>query len=106
MADKLWKQTERAVASRLGGRRVPITGRQRGDAPDVAHPWLAIEVKCRQSFPAWLHEALAQARAAARPGQVPVAVLHEAGARHAEDIVCLRLADFEEWFGDGGCGET
>lgn len=102
MTDRPWKATERAIAAHLGGRRVPITGRERGDVPDVAHSWLAIECKHRQALPEWLKDALAQARAAARDGQLPVAILHEAGERHGKDIVCLSLADFEAWFGAPG----
>lgn len=97
-----WKRTEREVARLLGGRRVPITGRARGDAPDVAHPWLSIEVKERSSLPRWLLTALRQARAAARDGQLPVVVLHQTGQRHNDDLVVLRLADFREWFDDEG----
>ncbi len=41
MPDKRWKATERRVAALLGGRRVPVSGRGRGDAPDIAHPWFA-----------------------------------------------------------------
>ena len=102
MTDRAWKATERAIGARLGGRRIPITGRQRGDVPDVAHEWLSIEVKHRQTLPAWLKDALAQAHAAARGSQLPVAILHEAGSRHDRDVVCLSLADFEAWFGPVG----
>jgi hypothetical protein len=91
-----WKRTERAIASRLGGRRVPVTGRARGDAPDVEHPTLAVEVKHRKELPAWLKEAMAQAEAAARDGKIGVVVLHEAGSRHEQDLVVLRLGDLEE----------
>lgn len=99
MTDKPWKATERAVASRLGGRRVPITGRQRGDTPDVAHDWLSIEVKHRQSLPRWLTEAMSQAAAGAGLSQLPIVVLHEHGGRHDGDLVVLRLSDFVGWFG-------
>jgi hypothetical protein len=27
-------------------------------------------------------------------------VLHEAGQRHADDLVVLRLGDFQDWFGE------
>ena len=100
MAERAWKRTERAIASILGGRRVPITGRARGDAPDVAHPWLSIEVKSRRSLPAWLLNAMAQARAAATPHQLPIAVLHQDGDRHSSDLVLMALRDFTRWFGD------
>ncbi len=95
-----WKEVERAVAAKLGGQRVPITGRQRGDVPDVQHPWLSIEVKHRQLLPAWLHNAMSQAVAAARAGQLPVVVLHEAGQRHDNDYVVIRMRDYREWYGE------
>lgn len=40
-----WKQVERDWAEFLGGKRVPITGRSRGDAPDIEHPVFSVEVK-------------------------------------------------------------
>lgn len=97
MADRTWKATERAIAHRLGGRRVGCTGR---DTEDVAHDWLSVEVKTRKSLPAWLREALAQAGRNSPPARLPVVVLHQVGQRHANDLVVLTLGDFEEWFGD------
>lgn len=104
MTDRPWKRNERAIAARLGGRRVPVTGRARGDQPDIDHPLWAVEAKTRRTLPAWLHDALAQARAAARPGQVPIVVLHQTGQHHADDLVVLRLADFVDLVGDLGPG--
>ena len=78
---------------------MPITGRQRGDTPDVAHPWLSVEVKHRKSLPVWLLDAMDQARAAARSDQLPCAILHEAGRRHDDNLVLVRLGDFTAWFG-------
>lgn len=94
-----WKRTERRVAGILGGKRVPVTGRGRGDAPDIQHPWLCPEVKHRRKLPAWLHEAMAQARAAATSEQLPIVVLHESGQRHTNDMVLVRLSDFQGYFG-------
>ena len=96
MADKTWKHTERAIAARLGGKRLGATGRA---GADVVNDWLAVEVKHRKRLPAWLRDALDQARTGAGE-RLPVVVLHEAGQRHADDLVVLRLADFEDWFGD------
>ena len=93
MSRETWKATERALAVYLGGQRVPVSGRARGTAPDIAHPRLSLEVKHRKSLPAWLHEAMAQAVACAGPGQIPVAILHEHGRRHDGDLCMLRLAD-------------
>ncbi len=102
MPERRWKATERAIARLLGGVRVPVSGRQRGDAPDVAHAWLSVEVKDRAALPAWLAEALAQAEASAGPLQLPIAVLHQVGQRHDRALVVLRLGEFVEWFGDTG----
>ena len=99
MSDRPWKRTERAVASALGGRRVPVSGRQRGDAPDIHHAWLSPEVKHRAKLPAWILDAMDQARAAARSDQLAVSILHEAGRRHDDSLVLVRLGDFREWFG-------
>jgi len=99
MSERSWKRCEREIASLLGGKRVPITGRSRGDVPDIRHPWLSVEVKSRKSLPAWLKDAVSQARAAATEYQLPVAILHQAVARHANDLVVMTLRDFEDWFG-------
>jgi len=96
-----WKATERKIAAVLGGRRIPVTGRARGDAPDVAHPWLAIEVKHWAQLPARVTAAMRQAEAAAHPGQLPIAVIHGAGERIQRALVVMRLGEFVEWFGDG-----
>lgn len=97
MTEKSWKRTERRIAALLGGERVPIAGRQ---GADIAHSWLSIEAKHRQTLPRWLTEAIAQAQAAADDHQLPVVVLHEAGQRHDRDLVVMTLRDFREWFGD------
>jgi hypothetical protein len=96
LPEKGWKKAERRIAELLGGRRVPVSGRQRGDVPDVDHPILSIEVKTRRSIPAWLEDAMKQAEASARDGQVPVAVLHEHGQRYRDAFVVVRLSDLEE----------
>lgn len=106
MTDKAWKRTERRVAAFFGGRRVPITGRIRGDAPDVAHEWLAIECKERRELPDWLLEAMRQAEASARDGQLPIAVLHERGSELSRSLVVVRAGDFREWFGNEKPPET
>ncbi len=100
MSDSRWKATERRIAALLGGRRVPVSGRGRGDQPDVAHPWLAIECKDRASLPLWLLDALDQAESSATAEQLPVAVLHRAGDRHDQALVVLRLVDFVVWLGE------
>jgi hypothetical protein len=91
-----WKRVESKVAQVLGGRRIPCPGRA---GPDVAHPWLAVEVKSRVKVPAYLRTWLRQARAGADPAKLPIVVLHESGTAHGDDLVILALADFRAWFG-------
>lgn len=90
------KQLEKATAKRLGGHRVGVTGLATCDVE--AGPW-AVECKSRKAIPALIRDAMAQAVRNARPGKVPLVLLHQVGDRHAEDIVCLRLKDFEDWNG-------
>jgi len=99
MGDKRWKATERRIAALLGGKRVPVSGRGRGDQPDIAHPWLSLEVKDRATLPLWLLDALDQAEKSATADQLPVAVVHRAGDRHDQALVVLRLADVVAWCG-------
>ena len=99
-SSQAWKVTERFVASVLGGTRVPITGRQRGDVPDIAHPRYSIEVKRRSAptaFPKWLTTAIEQADAANKDGcKTPIVVIeHAHGSGHSNDYyILLRMNDF------------
>lgn len=97
-----WKQIERDWALWLGGKRVPVTGRQRGDAPDVAHDLYAIEVKAGKVMSPRLREGMAQAKAAAvGTGKTPLlCVTHSVGPGHAnEHYVVMALEDFQAWHG-------
>ena len=91
---KDWKACERKVAALLGGRRIPVSGRGRGDNPDIHHELFSIEVKSRKTIPAWLEDAMRQAEAFARDGRLPVVVLHQDRTPYAESLVVLRLEDF------------
>lgn len=88
-----WKRTERRIAAELGGQRVPVTGRSRGDAPDIEHDRFSIEVKERQELPGWLRDAMAQAVAAATGDRIPVTILHERGQRYRDCYALIRLSD-------------
>lgn len=94
-----WKQAERRIAAILGGRRIPVSGRGRGDTPDIEHPTLSVEVKARAAFPAWLENALKQAELSATDGKTPVAVLHPDRRRYRDALVVLRLSEFAELVG-------
>jgi hypothetical protein len=86
-----WKNTERAIAKRLNGQRVGATGKA---TADVLTDRLAVEVKHRKELPGWLKDALMQAVNAAGE-RTPLVVLHEAGQRHRDDLVVMRLQDLE-----------
>lgn len=98
--DKAWKKTERAVAEILGGERIPVSGRQRGSAPDIAHNLFSIEVKHRKKLPDWIHDAMSQAKASIRGDQLPIVILHEKGQRHINDYVVMTLKDFRDYLGE------
>ena len=96
MTEKSWKKSERRIAALLGGRRVPVSGRGRGDVPDIDHASLAIEVKSRKTMPRWLQDALEQAEASAKDGQLPVAIFHQRGQRYEDSLVVMRLHSLSE----------
>ena len=99
---KDWKACERRVAELLGGKRVPVSGRTRGDCPDIEHPTLSIECKSRKRLPAWIEDAMKQAEASAKDGRLPVAVLHQDHAPYTESLVLVRLEDFASYLkGEG-----
>ncbi len=97
MPKRTWKHIERAIARRLGGRRLPISGRP---SPDVVSDWLVVEVKHRERLPGWLVEAVRKVRSLAMNHHLAIVVLHESGQRHDNDLVVMSLADFEVWFGE------
>lgn len=95
-----WKQIERDWALDLGGKRVPVTGRQRGDVPDVEHPLYAIEVKAGRVMSPRLREGMSQAKAAAAgTGKTPLLVVTHCDGRGypREEYVVMTKADFIAW---------
>lgn len=104
MSDKLWKACERKFMALFDGTRVPITGRTRGSSPDgrggKGWGWMSIEIKHRKRLPDWIHDAMDQAIAAGREGQLPVVLLHQKGKAYLDSYVMMRARDFREWFGD------
>jgi hypothetical protein len=103
---KTWKASELAIAKLLGGERVPINGRVRGSAPDVAHSWLAIEVKSLKNLPARMVDAMDQAEKSAAwakrkegKDKLPIAIIHHDRQNHHNDLVVMRLGQFMEHFG-------
>lgn len=95
---RAWKKNEAAIAAVVGGKRVPVSGRQRGDAPDIEHNFLSIEAKLRARLPSWLHNAMNQAEASVRGNQTPTVILREKGQSVGDAFVVIRLGDFTDRF--------
>ena len=95
-----WKRIERKIAAYIGGKRVPVTGRTRGDAPDIEHELLVPEVKYRKKVPDWLKEAMDQAQQAKAPQEfkIPCAILVEHGQQAKDTLVVMRLKDVRDWW--------
>lgn len=99
-----WKAIERDWALWLGGRRVPVTGRQRGTAPDVEHPHFAIEVKAGRVLSSRLRLGIGQAMAAAvGTAKTPLLCISQCSGqgKEREHFVLLRLEDFQALTGHG-----
>jgi truncated hemoglobin YjbI len=88
-----WKSVERRIAALLGGVRVPVSGRQRGDSPDIAHDVFSIEVKHRETWPDWLHDAMNQAEESQKDGQIPLVILHQKSQKFDQSYAIMRLCD-------------
>ena len=61
--------------------------------------WVCIECKERKLIPKWLAEAVAQIVTRTPAEKLPIVVLHKKGGQHKDDVVMLRLEDFQNWFG-------
>jgi len=90
------------MAAKMGGVRVPVSGRQRGDQPDIAGASIAgipliVEHKYgRRVLSARLHEALDQADAARRSeDEIPVVTVEE--VREGRANRHLVILDVEDW---------
>jgi len=100
-----WKVWERWWAELLGGVRVPVTGRQRGAAPDIDHPDFAIEVKYGNVMSSRLSLAVEQAVAARdytleHEGveKVPlVCITNRTKVQKIDQYVLMRAEDFVAW---------
>lgn len=86
------KEVERAVAKKIGGRRVGILGQE-----DISHEKFSIEVKSRKAFVAekWFQQAEKNAR-----GKMPLLIVHVTGRRHNNDYVVIKLKSFLELVND------
>ena len=101
MDRSVWKNWERKVAEWFGGdaviaKRIPVNGRQSGDAPDVETIKFAIEVKAGKVVSSRTLKAVDQAKkAAVATNKIPVVVqVHKVNKNVAVPLVTLDLATF------------
>ena len=82
-----------------GRRRGPDFRGPNGGKSDVIAPGWSIEVKLlgRPGY-ADLLQAARQAELAAKPDEIPVAIVKKKRADDADALVCMRLSIFREWF--------
>ena len=101
MADKSWKQWERAVAKLVGGkRRGPDFRGEDGGKNDIIHPHFSIECKLL-SRPSYGHllDAALEAERNAKPDQEPVAIVKRKGRSClvGDALVVMRLETWLQW---------
>ena len=100
MADAAWKAWERRVAAIFGGRRrgADFRGRDGGKSDVLAEGW-SIECKLlgRPGY-ADLLAAARQAELAAKPDEIPVAIVKRKHRDDADALVVMRLETFSAWF--------
>lgn len=96
----LWKHVERKIAELLGGKRIPITGRARGETPDVEHELFSIEVKHRENLPLWLKDAYEQAVESVEEDKIPIVILHEKYMKYTDSFVLITIENLIKILGD------
>jgi hypothetical protein len=89
---KRGKAFEKEVAARLNGNRVGLFG-----GMDVDAGIFAIECKTRKTFVAtsWMEQSIRNCKA----NKLPIVIVHVTGKRHDDDLVIVRMRDFQSWYG-------
>ena len=105
MPDKAWKRAERTIAEMLNGKRVPVSGRQRGATPDIEHNDFSIEVKhyAKPSGWAFIQDAFDQATLSVVDNQIPMVCIHKKQTPYRDTVVMFRLGEFIERLLDDEC---
>ena len=88
---------EREIAKRLGGRRIPLLGREGSDL-DV--PYLLVEVKSQGRIAPYLWNdyfaQILEGKQVAGDDRVPAIAIHRPGMKYDDALVCVRAGDWEE----------
>lgn len=97
---KAGRKYQRKMAIRLGGKSVGVI-----EGQDISHPVFSIECKKFNKLPAWL---IGEGKKAKGDGlwrqclrncpkeKIPIALVHTTSSSHDDDIVIMRLEDFEK----------
>lgn len=83
------RRTENKIADKMGAVRQGLYGQE-----DAAHPIFSIEVKDRKKFTG--KSFMDQAIANAPTGKVPIVIVHVTGDRHDNDLVMIRMKDWQK----------
>ena len=89
------KTTEKNIAKLIGGKRIGILGKD-----DVQAGSFSIEVKDREKSTA--HKFMEQACRNCPPALTPLVIIHKKNSCHHEDLVCIKLKDWLDWYGSSG----
>ena len=91
-----WKHAERELAKRLGGRRIPLLGREGSDL-DV--PYLFVEVKSQGRIAPYLWKdffaQILTGLEVAGDDRIPAIAIHRPGMKYDDALVCIRAGDWE-----------
>lgn len=92
MAEKRWKRAERIVAKKTGGKRNLRKGVEEADVTGALNGRFVLEVKSRETLPAWITRGYMQAkRHADREGKIAALVIKEKNKK--DELVVMRLSD-------------
>jgi len=99
--DKAWKQFERRIAAKLGGkRRGPDTSDEAGGKTDIIHATWGVECKLlARSGHSHILEAVRQAERNSDSIQCPIAIVKRKRDLDLDSIVAMRLGTWMEWYG-------
>lgn len=103
MSDKSWKQFERRIARRFGGRRRGAQTSRDGEGLSdcVGTPGFSIECALGRKYTSYaaILAKCQQAERAAADGEIPIAVIKAPRVRDTSTLVAMRLPEFLAWFG-------
>lgn len=83
-----WKQFERRIAQKTGGRRVGTMNKE-----DVEHPLFSFECKLYKSLPKGITGMMGQAEKNAE-NKIPILVMKEKGRKDDNALVVMLLKDW------------